>query len=212
MSLLDLLTGNSGDQVAQEAENRFGISKGQILALLAVAAPIIISQLRKNSEKSTEEADNINNALNKHNGSVLNNPTEASEADGNSILSHIFGSNKANVESQLAQSSGISMDKIGPLLSMLAPVVMGYLGKQKQQAGVNTGGGLGDLLGSVLGNAQSQSQASNDPLSNILGSVLGGGAQQSGGIGNLLGSVLGGGGNQQQGGLGSILGNILGGK
>ncbi|WP_187477451.1 DUF937 domain-containing protein [Amniculibacterium sp. G2-70] len=213
MSLLDLLTGNSGDQVAQEAENRFGISKGQILALLAVAAPIIISQLRKNSENSSEEAENINNALNKHNGSVLNNPTEASEADGNSILSHIFGNNKANVESQLAQSSGISMDKIGPILSMLAPIVMGYIGGQKQQAGVNNGGGLGDLLGGILGNAQSQSQASNDPLSNILGSVLGGGNQQNGGgIGDLLGSVLGGGGNQQQGGLGGLLGNILGGK
>ena len=213
MSLLDLLTGNSGDQVAQEAENRFGISKGQILALLAVAAPIIISQLRKNSENSSEEAENINNALNKHNGSVLNNPTEASEADGNSILSHIFGNNKANVESQLAQSSGISMDKIGPILSMLAPIVMGYIGGQKQQAGVNNGGGFGDLLGGILGNAQSQSQASNDPLSNILGSVLGGGNQQNGGgIGDLLGSVLGGGGNQQQGGLGGLLGNILGGK
>ncbi|MBS1549409.1 MAG: DUF937 domain-containing protein [Bacteroidetes bacterium] len=209
MSLLDLITGNSGDQVAQEAENRFGISKGQILALLAVAAPIIISQLRKNAEKSPEEANNINNALNKHNGSVLSNPAQADEADGNSILSHIFGNNKANVENQLAQSSGISMDKIGPILSMLAPIVMGYIGGQKQQSGGND---LGGLLGGILGNAQSQSAQSNDPLSNILGSVLGGGqAQNGGGIGDLLGSVLGGG-QQQGGGLGSILGNILGGK
>ena len=213
MSLLDLLTGNSGDQVAQEAENRFGISKGQILALLAVAAPIIISQLRKNADKSPEEAENINNALNKHNGSVLNNPAEANEADGNSILNHIFGNNKASVENQLSQSSGISMDKIGPILSMLAPIVMGYIGGQKQQSGVNSGADLGGLLGGILGNAQSQSAQSNDPLSNILGSVLGGGQQQSGGgIGDLLGSVLGGGNNQQGGGLGSILGNILGGK
>ena len=208
MSLLDLLTGNSGDQVAQEAENRFGISKAQILALLAVAAPIIISQLRKNSEKSPEEAANINNALNKHDGSVVNNPSTANEADGNSILSHIFGGNKANVENQLSQSSGISMDKIGPLLSMLAPVVMGYIGNQRQQTGNND---LGGLLGGILGNAQSQSAQSNDPLSNILGSVLGGGQQQGGGLGSILGSVLGGG-QQQGGGLGSILGNLLGGK
>ncbi|MBS1570900.1 MAG: DUF937 domain-containing protein [Bacteroidetes bacterium] len=211
MSLLDLLTGNSGDQVAQEAENRFGISKGQILALLAVAAPIIISQLRKNAEKSPEEANNINNALNQHDGSVLGNPAQASTDDGNSILSHIFGGNKANVENQLSQSSGISMDKIGPILAMLAPVVMGYIGGQKQQSGVNSGSDLSGLLGGILGNAQSQSQQSDNPLSNILGSVLGGGSQQSGGgIGDILGSVLGGG--QQGGGLGSILGNILGGK
>ena len=212
MSLLDLLTGNSGDQVAQEAENRFGISKGQILALLAVAAPIIISQLKKNSEKSPEDAENINKALSQHSGSVLNNPSEANEADGSSILSHIFGGNKTNVESQISQSSGISMDKIGPLLSMLAPVVMGYIGNQKQQSGVTSGNDLGGLLGGILGNAQTQSQQSDNPLSNILGSVLGGGQQGGGGIGDILGSVLGGGNQQQGGGLGNILGNLFGGK
>lgn len=212
MSLIDLITGNTGDQVAQEAENRFGISKGQILALLAVAAPLIISALRKKSE-DPQEAENINNALNQHDGSVLSNPSQASEADGSSILSHIFGGQKSEVENQLSQSSGISMDKIGPILAMLAPIVMGYLGNQRNQAGVNSGGGLGDLLGGILGGAQQQAQQNNDPLSSILGSVLGGGAQQSGGgLGDILGSVLGGGQQQQQGGLGGLLGSILGGK
>lgn len=213
MSLIDLITGNTGDQVAQEAENRFGISKGQILALLAVAAPLIISALRKKAEDPAE-ADSINNALNQHDGSVLSNPSQASEADGSSILSHIFGGQKSEVENQLSQSSGISMDKIGPILAMLAPIVMGYLGNQRNQAGVNSGGGLGDLLGGILGGAQQQAQQNNDPLSSILGSVLGGGAQQQsgGGLGDILGSVLGGGQQQQQGGLGGLLGSILGGK
>ena len=46
MSLIDLLTGNTGNQVAEQAENKFGVSKTQILALLAVAAPLVISYLR----------------------------------------------------------------------------------------------------------------------------------------------------------------------
>ena len=46
MSLIDLITGNAGTQVAEQAENKFGISKGQIIALLAVAAPLIISYLK----------------------------------------------------------------------------------------------------------------------------------------------------------------------
>lgn len=215
MSLIDLITGNTGNQVAQEAENRFGISQNQVLALLAVAAPLIISALRKKATENPQEAENINNALNAHDGSVLNNPSQASEADGSSILSHIFGGQKSEVENQLSQSSGISMDKIGPILAMLAPIVMGYLGNQRNQAGVNSGGGLGDLLGGILGNASSQvqQQDQSNPLTSILGSVLGGGQQQGGGaLGSILGSVLGGG-QQQQGGnpLGSILGNILGG-
>ena len=214
MSLIDLITGNTGNQVAEQAENKFGISKGQIIALLAVAAPLIISYLR-NKSQDANEAEALNNALDKdHDGSILNNPTSAveRETEGNSILDHIFGGQKATVENQLSQNTGISMDKIGPILAMLAPVIMGYIGQQKQANGVNAGG-LGDLLGGILGGAQQQTQQSNDPLSSILGSVLGGATQQSGGgLGDLLGSVLGGGNQKQSGGLGDLLGGILGGK
>jgi hypothetical protein len=213
MSLIDLITGNTGNQVAEQAENKFGISKGQIIALLAVAAPLIISYLR-NKSQDANEAEALNNALDKdHDGSILNNPTSAveREAEGNSILNHIFGGQKATVENQLSQNTGISMDKIGPILAMLAPVIMGYIGKEKQASGANAGG-LGDLLGGILGGAQQQAQAQpSSPLNDILGSVLGGATQQSGGgLGDLLGSVLGGG-NQKQGGLGGLLGSILGG-
>jgi hypothetical protein len=219
MSLIDLLTGNTGNQVAEQAENKFGISKNQVIALLAVATPLIISYLR-NKSQDAKEAEALNSALDKdHNGSILDDASqiEARQAEGGSILDHIFGGQKSTVENQLSQNTGISIDKIGPILAMLAPVVMGYIGQQKQQNNVGAGG-LGDLLGGILGNASNQAQAQqSNPLNDILGSVLGGGGQaQSSGnpLNDILGSVLGGGGNQQQGGggLGSILGNILGGK
>lgn len=218
MSLIDLLTGNTGNQVAEQAENKFGISKNQVIALLAVAAPLIISYLR-NKSQDAKEAEALNNALDKdHNGSILNDASqiEARQAEGGSILDHIFGGQKSTVENQLSQNTGISIDKIGPILAMLAPVVMGYIGQQKQQSNLGAGG-LGDLLGGILGNASNQAQAQqSNPLNDILGSVLGGvGQSQSSGnpLNDILGNVLGGGGNQQQGGgLGSILGNILGGK
>ncbi|UWX60341.1 DUF937 domain-containing protein [Chryseobacterium oranimense] len=219
MSLIDLLTGNTSNQVAEQAENKFGISKNQIIALLAVAAPLVISYLR-NKSQDANEAEALNNALDKdHDGSILDDASqaEARQAEGGSILDHVFGSQKSTVENQLSQNTGISIDKIGPVLAMLAPVIMGYIGKEKQQNNVGAGG-LGDLLGGILGNASNQAQAQqSNPLNDILGSVLGGGQAQSGGnpLNDILGSVLGGGGGQQQqggGGLGSILGNLLGGK
>ncbi|PJJ68184.1 DUF937 domain-containing protein [Chryseobacterium geocarposphaerae] len=219
MSLLDLLTGNTSNQVAEKAENKFGISRNQIIALLAVAAPLIISYLR-NKSQDAKEAEALNNALDKdHDGSILNDSSqlEARESEGGSILNHIFGGDKQNVENQLSQNTGISIDKIGPVLAMLAPVIMGYIGKEKQQNNVGAGG-LGDLLGGILGNASSQAQTQqSNPLNDILGSVLGGGQSQSSGnpLNDILGSVLGGGNNQQKqqgGGLGDILGSFLGGK
>ncbi|MBK1898143.1 DUF937 domain-containing protein [Chryseobacterium paridis] len=215
MNLIDLLTGSTSNQVAEQAENKFGISKNQIIALLAVAAPLIISYLRNKSQDS-KEAEALNNALDKdHNGSILDDSSqvEARQAEGGSILNHVFGNDKQNVENQLSQNTGISIDKIGPILAMLAPVIMGYIGKEKQQNNVSAGG-LGDLLGGILGNASNQAQAQqSSPLNDILGSVLGGGQSQSSGnpLNDILGSVLGGGQqNQQQGGLGGILGSIFG--
>ena len=237
MSLIDLLTGSAGNQVASEAGNKFGISKNQVIALLAVAAPLVISYLRKKSQENPNEAEALNKALDRdHDGSILNDPSQAMarQQEGGSILDHVFGGQKATVENQLSQNTGISMDKIGPILAMLAPLIMGYIGKEKQSGGVTSGGGLGDLLGGILGSAQNQAQAQNsNPLNDILGSVLGGGSQQSsgnplndilgsvlggatqssnGGLGDILGSVLGGGNSQKQGGLGGLLGNLLGGK
>ncbi len=218
MNLIELITGNAGNQVASQAENKFGISKNQIIALLAVAAPLVISYLRKKSQEDPNEAEALNNALDKdHDGSILDNPAQVESRlqEGGSILDHIFGGQKGQVENQLSQNTGISMDKIGPVLAMLAPLIMGYIGKEKQSSGVNSGGGLGDLLGGILGGAQNQAQAEpSNPLNDILGSVLGGGSQQSSGnpLNDILGNVLGGGQQQQQqGGLGGLLGSILGG-
>lgn len=219
MSLIDLLTGNTGNQVAEQAENKFGISRNQVLALLAVAAPLIISYLR-NKSQDANEAEALNNALDKdHDGSILDDTSQAEsrQSEGGSILNHIFGSEKQNVENNLSQNTGISIDKIGPILAMLAPVIMGYIGKEKQQSNVGAGG-LGDLLGGILGNASNQAQGQqSSPLNDILGSVLGGGQAQSSGnpLNDILGSVLGGNNQQQKqqgggGGLGDILGGLFG--
>jgi len=215
MGLLDLLTGNAGNQVAESAENKFGVSKNQIIALLAVAAPLVISYLRNKSQDSNE-AESLNNALDRdHDGSILDNPSQVEERqqEGGSILDHIFGQQKNTVENSLSEQTGISMNKIGPILAMLAPLIMGYIGKEKQQS--NTGaGGLGDLLGGILGGAQNQvQQQDSNPLNDILGQVLGGGQQQASNnpLNDILGQVLDGGQQQQQGGLGGLLGSILGG-
>lgn len=219
MNLIDLLTGNTGNQVAEQAENKFGISKNQIIALMAVATPLVISYLR-NKSQDAKEAEALNNALDKdHDGSILDDPSQLDnrQEEGGSILSHIFGNQKNNVENQLSQNTGISIDKIGPVLAMLAPVIMGYIGKEKQQGNVGSGG-LGDLLGGILGGAQNQAQQQqSSPLNEILGNVLGSGQSQSSGnpLNDILGSVLGGGSQQQkqqQGGLGDILGGLFGGK
>lgn len=214
MNIFDLITGSTGNQVAEQATNKFGVSKNQVFALLAVATPLIISYLRNKSQNTTE-AEALNNALDRdHDGSILNNPLQAEqrEQEGGAILNHIFGDQKTAVENQLSQNTGISMGKLVPLLSMLAPIIMGYIGKQKQETNTNAGG-LGDLLGNILGNSAPQ-QVNNNPIGDILSQVLGGGntQQESNPLNDLIGNILGGGANNNQkqgGGIADILGSFL---
>jgi hypothetical protein len=54
---------------------------------------------------------------------------------------------------------------------MLAPIVMGYLGKQKQTQGVGADG-LGGLLGGLMGGAQQQQPQGSDGIMGMLGGLL----------------------------------------
>lgn len=205
MNLIDLITGSTGEKITSQIEEKYGIDKGQIMALLATATPFVISALQKKSEQPSE-AEALNNALDRdHDGSILNNPQQLFERqeEGSSILNHIFGDKKENVENQLSATTGISMEKLVPILSALAPIIMGFIGKQKQSQGVNSGG-ITDLLGSlisgkenplqsILGNILGNTQKDNsgNAITDILGKVLGNNEKKNEGIGGLLGGLFG---------------------
>jgi len=158
-----------------------------------VAVPAILAGMTKNVQ-SQDGAASLNNALeSKHDGSLLDNlsgmlqgHTQELQSDGDGILGHVFGNKREAVEQGIAQKSGISANKIGPLLAILAPIVMAYLGKEKRQTNTGTGG-LGGLLGGLLGGSNQQSGNAGGGIMDMLGGVL-----DKDGDGNPLDDLLGG--------------------
>lgn len=65
--------------------------------------------------------------------------------DGGGILGHILGSRRSTVEAGVQKASGLDAAQVGQLLMLLAPLVMGALGKLKQKNDLDAGG-LRDLL------------------------------------------------------------------
>ncbi|NNE71595.1 MAG: DUF937 domain-containing protein [Rhodothermales bacterium] len=67
--------------------------------------------------------------------------------NGAGILKHVFGNKKTGVEQAIGQASGLDAGQAGKLLMMLAPMVMGALGKAKKERGLDAGAIAGMLAG-----------------------------------------------------------------
>jgi len=193
MNLSELLNSAVGQAIVQNVSGQLGVNKQQASSAVSMAIPAILAGMNRNVQ-SQDGAVSLNNALeSKHDGSLLDNlsgmlqgHTSEMKSDGDGILGHVFGNNRTVVEQGIAKKSGISMDKIGPLLAMVAPIVMAYLGKEKRQTNT-AAGGLGDLLGGLLGGATQQQGRSGGGLMDMLGGIL-----DKDGDGNPLNDLLGG--------------------
>lgn len=187
-NILDLIGGSLGNQVVDSISKGAGTSKEETQSVVAAALPVLMGALQNNA--SGGGAQGILSAINsKHDGSILDNLSgllgSDVAADGNGILKHVLGGHQAPVQQALSQKTGVSSANVSKILSLLAPIVMGYLGKQTKSSSVNSDQGLTDLLGGLLGGGSG---------ADILGGLLGGSGKSGGNLGGLLG------------GLGSLLG------
>ena len=150
---------------------------------IQAALPSILGGLANNAS-TPEGAQSLDTALtNDHNGSLLGNfgglgslvldqstPTPR-EADAGGILGHILGTNQGPVAEEASQKSGLPIGQVAQIIMMLAPIVMAYLGRQKQQQNVGADG-LGGLLGGLLGGAQPQQASSGNAMMDAASSML----------------------------------------
>lgn len=203
---MQLLQGQLDDNVLGQLSDQIGADKEQT----AVAANGIFATLLgglANNAASEGGLNSLASALDRnHDGSVLDDVVgmvggllqSGGQGDGATngmgILNHVLGGQQEVAAQQISQNSGLSVSKVMQLMPVLAPIVMGVLGKMRSQEGIQ----ISDLPGLLLGGAQSGAQQSGmgDLLGSLLGGVLGGGGgqqQSSGGLGGLLGKIFGGG-------------------
>ncbi|MFV0139420.1 DUF937 domain-containing protein [Empedobacter falsenii] len=159
MDFTNLIQGAIGQQVVGSAAKQLGINESQAQSAVAAAVPFLLSALNKNAQ--TGGAEGISNALKQHDGSILDNLSGylgqgGNQQDGLGILNHVLGNKQQNVASAISQQSGISVGQVTQILALVAPIVMGYLGKQKQSEGLDSNG-IAGLLGGLVGGTSTQS-------------------------------------------------------
>ncbi|MDQ6786782.1 MAG: DUF937 domain-containing protein [Acidobacteriota bacterium] len=173
-SLEDLLGQQQGTQTTNQISQMLGANPTVTQSAIQMALPMILSGLARNASQP-EGAESLSNALEEnHDGGILNNlggylnnSSVAQNDDGIGILGHIFGQNQGAAAQQVSKNSGLDVGQVAQLLITLAPIVMGYLGRQKQQQNLDAGG-----LSNLLNQQQQQMQSSGNPLMDMVSSFM----------------------------------------
>ncbi len=195
-----------GPQGVAQIASGLGIDESAATKAIGMALPAIMGGMASNAARP-EGAQALSSALDEHSPSIFEQlgPLLAGDGPGGAILGHVLGQKQGNVQQNLAGQSGLDLGTIAKLLPILAPIVMGFLSKQKKEQGLDAGG-----VGKILQQERATAESSNPGLGG-LGAILD--ADGDGSIiDDVMGMAQGGGDGAAKGGLGGLLGKILGGK
>lgn len=209
----DLLNSDLGKQLVQSISEKTGINPTQASDVVSSSMPALLGQMQNNVLKG-EGASGLLNALTsgKHDGSILDNLggflNGGDFSDGNKILGHVLGNNQDTMVQGLSAKTGVDSSIISKILPMLAPIIMGYLGKQTKNSNVSSTPDLGGLLGGLLGGGNSSGGSSFG--GSILTSVLDQNGDGKLDVSDAMTAISGKG--KKKGGLGGLLGGLFGKK
>src|SRR5436305_6210283 len=190
-SIVDTLQSQLGEEGIQAISRRLGIDPATAQQAVTGALPILTGALAKNAA-TPGGADALHQALDAHDGSLLERATEylgqGSTGDGEGILGHLLGGHRSAAENGLAQATGVDAGTAGQVLAMLAPLVLGALGRARNQQGLDPGSLAGVLQAEHVQAASAPPAGVLGVLSGVLGSLgQGGGRGLLGSLGGLFG-------------------------
>lgn len=151
MALLDLIQRQLDDKTVSQLSQQLGADPNTTRQAVPAALTALLGGLSRNVQQPGG-AQQLDTALAGHDGSILDNlgglfggGSLGSQDAG--ILGHIFGNHQPAVASQIGQRTGLNQAQMGRLLMLLAPLVLGYLARARQQQGTTPGAGsITDVL------------------------------------------------------------------
>lgn len=170
--LLSTVMNQLGPQAIQQMSQQIGAPPATTQTAVQAALPALITALANNAQ-SPAGASALGGAVARdHDGSILDNiggflgNSGVATSMGSAILGHVLGQRQAPVAQGIGQATGLSSNQTGQILAMLAPIVLGALGRQQRQQGLDAGG-----LAQVLAGQRQQAQQAS-PVMGVLNQLL----------------------------------------
>lgn len=156
-SLLESVEQYIGPDTITQMSQSIGADPTATSRAVGLALPALVGALSRNASNPSGAAA-LDSALNAHDGSVLDNLGGllggAGGGIGGAILGHVFGSRRPVVEDGVSKASGLDPAQVAKILMMLAPIVMGALGRMKKSGELDA-----NRLPEVLGRDQAKVEA-----------------------------------------------------
>lgn len=189
-NMLEMLAQQLSGTPLETLSQSLGADRAKTQIAMGAALPLLVSALARNVA-TPQGAQALQQALAKdHDGSVLDNldgvirQPDARAGDG--ILRHVLGNRRQAVEAGIGKASGLDAKDVSTMLTTLAPVVMGMLGRNQRQQGLDPAA-LAQML-------QGERQRADTPALGGLASLLDrdGDGQVMDDLANMGGKLLGG--------------------
>ena len=162
---MDLLQSQLSGNIIDQLSNQIGEDKEKTETATSGIVSMLTSALAKNAQ-TPAGASSLASALdNDHDGGIFDNVSDLINgnlnnnraANGAGILKHVLGGKQGNAIDLISKMSGLSSSKTGSLMTMLAPMVLGMLGKEKRQQNLDQSG-LSDMLSRTVKSPTNQRQ------------------------------------------------------
>jgi hypothetical protein len=160
--MLEIMMQQFGAGTASQMSRQLGADEDAVQKAIGMALPAIIGAMARNSA-TPKGRSSLYGALERdHDGTLLDDLAgflgSPSAGPGDAILGHVFGGQRSGIESQIGQATGLDPNTVKMLMSILAPMVMAYLGRQRQQQTLDP-----DQLAGILGTERQRIQQESRP-------------------------------------------------
>lgn len=182
------------EQQTGQISTRIGADETKTRSALHAAVPALLAAFSQEAERG----GGIRQAIEQdHDGSIIDQLSgylggganlSPRTTNGAGILDHVLGDRQPDMQQALSAKTGLDAGSIGSLLALLAPIVMGMIGKKSN---ASPGGGFSlDDLGGILGREKADAKSRNPEVSDIL-DRFGTGGGSGGGVMDSIGDLFG---------------------
>ena len=164
-SLQDLLGEAQGTEAVNHISNQIGADTATTGSAIGMALPMIFGAMNSQAQTKPDIFSTIVNMATENDGTILDDVAgylTGSNQMGNmagGMLGSILGNKQGQVADHISNQTGLGSGQVMNLLMMLAPLVMGYLGRQQTNQNLDQGG-----LASMIGGITQQQRSTGNPM------------------------------------------------